>query len=49
MNLSVKQKQNYRHREHTGGSVVGGSKSKGFGEGWSARLELADVSFYIES
>ena len=38
MNLSVKQKQNYRHREQTGGSGVGGSKREGFGGGMGYKV-----------
>ena len=40
MNLSVKQKQAHRRREQTSGC-------QGVGEGWSGRLDLADVSFFI--
>ena len=39
VNLPTKQKQTHRHREQT---------CQGFrelGEGWSGRLELADISF----
>ena len=43
LNLSVKQKQNHRHKEQTG-SCRGKS---GVGQGWSGSLGLADVSFYI--
>ena len=39
MNLSVKQKQDRRHREQTGGCQGRGC------EGWIGRLGLADVSF----
>ena len=41
MNLSVKQKQDRRHREQTGGCQGRGC------EGWIGRLGLADVSFFI--
>ena len=48
MNLSMKQKQTYGHREQTCGCQRGGVWG-GFGEGWSGRLGSADVSFlYIE-
>ena len=43
MNLFTKQKQIHRHREQTCSCQGGG----GVGEGWSGRLELADVSYYI--
>ena len=43
MNLSIKQKENHRHREQTDG-CQGGEE---VGEGWSGRVGLADVSFYI--
>ena len=42
MNLSMKQKQTHGHREHTGGCQGGG----GWG-GWSEKLGLENVSFYI--
>ena len=45
MNLSMKQKQNNRHREQTGGCQRWGA----LGEGWSGRLGSADVSFYTEN
>ena len=41
MNLSMKQKQTHGRRGQTGGCQGG----RGLGEGWSGRLELADVSF----
>ena len=40
INLSTKQKQTHGHREQTGGC-------QGGGEGWSGKLGLADVSYYI--
>ena len=43
MNLSVKQKQNYRHREQTGGYQGGGGWGRGGVGGWG----LADVGFSI--
>ena len=43
MNLSTKQNETHRHREQTGGSL----RERGVGEGWSGRLGLADVSYYI--
>ena len=43
MNLSMKQKQNHRHTEQTC-RLPGG---KGLGEGWSGKLGLVDVSYYI--
>ena len=45
MNLLTKQKQTHRHREQTCG-YQGGRK---VGKGWSWRLGLADVSYYIEN
>ena len=39
MNLSIKQKQNHRHREQTCG-CQGGE----VGEGWSGSLGLADAN-----
>ena len=45
MNLLTKQKQTHRHREQTCGCQGGG----GWGEGWSGRLVLADVSYHIEN
>ena len=41
MNLSMKQKQNHKQNR----LVV--AKGEGLGEGWSGRLKLADVSFYV--
>ena len=38
MNLSVKQKQNHRHREQA-------SSCQGGGRGWSETMGLADLSF----
>ena len=43
MNLSMKQKWNHAHREQTDGCQGGG----GWEKGWSGRLGLADVSFYV--
>ena len=43
MNLSMKQKQNHRHREQTGGCQGG----MGVGEGWTGSLGLADANQYI--
>ena len=39
MNLSMKQKQNHRHREQA-------DSCQGGGRAWSEMTELADVSFY---
>ena len=41
MNLFVKQKQNYRHKEQTGGSVVGGSKREEFGGGMECKVGVS--------
>ena len=46
MNLSMKQKQNHRHREQTDGCQGQGA---GLGEGWSGRLGIADVNYYIQT
>ena len=43
MNLPMKQKQN--HRQITDWWLP----KVGLGEGWSERLGLADISFYIEN
>ena len=43
MNLSMKQKQNHGHGEQTGGCQGRG----GWGEDWSGRLRLTDVSYCI--
>ena len=43
LNLFMKQKQTHRHREQTYGCQEG----RGVGEGWSGKLGLADVSYYI--
>ena len=40
MNVSARQKQNHGHREQTVAAKV---------ERWNGRLELADISFYLES
>ena len=45
MNLSTKQKQTHRHREHT----CGGKGGRGVGEGWSGSLGLADTNYYIQN
>ena len=45
MNLSTKQKQTHRHREQTCSCQGAG----GMEEGWSGRLGLPDVSYYIEN
>ena len=43
MNLSMKQKQTYRHREQTCGCRVG----EGMGKGWIGSLGLANPNYYI--
>ena len=43
MNLSMKQKENQRHREETCDYQGGG----GMREGWSGSLGLADANYYI--
>ena len=43
MNLSTKQKQTHSHREQP----VIAKGEKGLGAGWSGRLGLADVNFYV--
>ena len=43
MNLSTKQQQTHRHREQTCGCHGGGR----LGEGWSGKLGLVDVNYYI--
>ena len=43
VNLSLKQKQNHRHRKQTVGF-----QEKRLGEGWRERLGLTDISFYIQ-
>ena len=44
MNLSTKQKQNYRHREQTCGC-----QGERGGVGWTGSLGLADANYYIEN
>ena len=46
MNLFVKQKQNYRHKEQTGGSVVGGSKREEFGGGMECKVGVSRCKLY---
>ena len=41
--LTMKQKETYRHREQ----ICGGQEGGGVGEGWSGSLGLADANFYI--
>ena len=43
MNLSTKQKQTHRQREHTCGCQGGGEVE----EGWIGRMGLADANWYI--
>ena len=43
MNLSMKQKQTYRHKEQTCGCQGGGVQ-----EEWIGNLGLADASCYIQ-
>ena len=45
INLTTKQKQTHRHKEQT----CGGQGEGRVGEGWSGRLGLADVSYYIQN
>ena len=42
MNLSMKQKQNHKHKKQTGGCQGGGGWRRSEMAGWG----LADVSFY---
>ena len=44
MSLSLKQKQNHRHRKQT----VGFQETR-LGKGWRERLGLTDISFYIQN
>ena len=43
MNISMKQKQNHRHREQTGGCQGG----RGVGEGRTGSLGLVDANYSI--
>ena len=43
MNLSMKQKRTQEHKEQTRGCQGG----RGWGKGWSGRLGLEDISYYI--